>query len=358
MNETWIDVSAHQGGINWPDVAASGVKGVVIRAGYGDSAAQIDKQFLSNIKGALDAGLKVAVYWFSYADTTDDAQKEWQVCKQIIEPYRGEILFVASDYEYDSVKYYRRIHGSAPSNDLVNQMVNAFLSGAKEDGWGTALYTNNDYRKNIFSAATIGAWPIWLADYTGDPDIPCFLQQTGSTGKVTGISGNVDMNTCFKDFSAQSVKPAPAPTSNTKVDIFYRVRTTRGEWLGEIRNLSDFAGRNDGATPITDVTIRVSTGSVKYRVHVLGGGWLGWITDCNIYDRTHGYAGNGSPIDAIQVYYFTPNSIRPYKRAKYRIAPTGGSFWSWQFDDETKNGQDGYAGAFGRAIAKLQISIE
>ena len=201
MTEKWIDVSAHQGRIDWPRVAASGVKGAVLRAGYGDDIRQQDTRFTANVTGALAAGLKIGVYWFSYADSVADALKEWAVCKQIIAPYKGQIKFVASDYEYDSYNYYQRVHGSAPANDLINQMVNAFLGAAKADGWGTALYTNNDYRRNIFSAATLAAWDIWLADYTGGPDVPCAMQQTGSTGSVPGISGNVDMDTAFKDYA-------------------------------------------------------------------------------------------------------------------------------------------------------------
>nr|WP_319487226.1 GH25 family lysozyme [uncultured Caproiciproducens sp.] len=357
MSEKWIDVSAHQGSIDWPSVAASGVKGVVIRAGYGDSAAQIDKQFIANIKGALAAGLKVAVYWFSYADSVEDARKEFAVCKQIIESYRSKILFVASDYEYDSVKFYKRIHGQAPSNDLINQMVNTFLSAAESDGWGVMLYTNNDYRKNIFAPATITKWPIWLADYSGSPDVPCDMQQTGSTGQVNGISGNVDMNVAFKAYSSGTQTnntPAPAPTP-AAVSVMYRVRTAADGWLPEVTNLNDFAG-NTGA--ITDVAVRVSVGSVKYRVHVVGGGWLPYVTGCNIHDESNGYAGSGKAIDAIEIYYSTPGSIRPCKRAQYRVAPCGGEYWSWQHDAETGNGQDGYAGSFGRAIDKLQITIE
>jgi GH25 family lysozyme M1 (1,4-beta-N-acetylmuramidase) len=200
MTEKWIDVSAHQERIDWPRVAASGVKGAVLRAGYGDDIRQQDTRFTANVTGALAAGLKIGVYWFSYADSVADALKEWAVCKQIIASYKGQIKFVASDYEYDSYNYYRRVHGAAPSNDLINQMVNAFLGAAKADGWGTALYTNNDYRR-IFSAATLAAWDIWLADYTGGPDVPCAMQQTGSTGSVPGISGNVDMDTAFKDYA-------------------------------------------------------------------------------------------------------------------------------------------------------------
>ena len=215
MAENWIDVSSHNGAINWTKVKESGITGAVIRAGYGKDASQQDAQFTANMQGALAAGMKTAVYWFSYADSVDDAQKEWAACKQVIEPYRGKICFVASDFEYDSVRYYTKLHGAAPANELVNDMVNAFLNAAKVDGWGTALYTNNDYRRNVFSSSTLAAWDIWLADYTGEPDIPCAIQQTGSNGTVAGISGNVDMDTCFKAYGAVTVpepaKPTPAP---------------------------------------------------------------------------------------------------------------------------------------------------
>ena len=207
MIEKWIDVSAHQGCIDWPRVAASGVKGAVLRAGYGDDIRQQDTQFAANIRGALAAGLKVAVYWFSYADSVDDALKEWAVCKQIIAPYKGQIKFVASDYEYDSYNYYKRVHGKAPDKALINQMACAFLAAARSDGWKTCLYTNNDYRCNVFTAATLKAADyLWLADYTGGPDVPCAIKQTGSTGTVQGISGHVDMDTVFQAIARTSVQ--------------------------------------------------------------------------------------------------------------------------------------------------------
>ncbi len=202
MSERWIDVSAHQGAVDWGHVKASGVAGAVLRAGYGNDAGQRDVQFTANIAGVIAAGLKVAVYWFSYADSVADALKEWAACRSVIAPYRRNILFVAFDYEYDSVRYYAKLHGAAPSGSLINGVVNAFLGAAKADGWGTALYANNDYRRNVFSAATLAAWPLWLADYSGGPDVPCAVRQTGSTGSVPGIAGNVDTDECFADFSA------------------------------------------------------------------------------------------------------------------------------------------------------------
>lgn len=200
MAEKWIDVSAHNGIIDWQRVRAAGIVGTVIRAGYGNSLSQKDKRFVANITGAIKAKLKIGVYYFSYADSVADARAEWTTCKRIIQPYKSHILFVAEDYEYDSYNYYRRVHGAAPSTALINQMVNAFLGAAKADGYGTLLYTNNDYRRNIFTGATLDAWDIWLADYTSGPDAACAIQQTGSTGTVPGISGHVDMDTCFKAY--------------------------------------------------------------------------------------------------------------------------------------------------------------
>lgn len=149
-------------------------------------------------------------------------------------------------------------------------------------------------------------------------------------------------------------------TNTTKkevVNVFYKVKTQKHGWLGEIENYDEkdnvrgYAGWKN--SPITDVAIKVDKGSIKYRVHVKGGKWLGWITQYNIKDSVKGYAGNGKPIDAIQIFYYTPNNIRPYKRAKYKVNNYG-----WQYDTETKNNQDGYAGIFGKNITKLQISIE
>lgn len=140
-------------------------------------------------------------------------------------------------------------------------------------------------------------------------------------------------------------------SNNNNVNVYYRVKTKKHGWLEEVKNLTDYAGWQD--SPITDVAIKVDKGSIKYRVHVKGGKWLGWVTQYNINDYINGYAGNGKPIDAIQVYYNTPNNIRPYKKAKYKV-----NNYSWQYDTETNNNQDGYGGLFGRNVTKLQIVIE
>ena len=136
-----------------------------------------------------------------------------------------------------------------------------------------------------------------------------------------------------------------------KVNVYYRVKTQKHGWLPEVKNLEDFAGYENSA--IVGLAMKVDKGTIKYRVHIKGGKWLGWITKYNLNDFHYGYAGDNKPIDAVEVYYSTPNDIRPYKRAKYKV-----NDYSWQYDNEKTKGQDGYAGAFGVVATKFQIVIE
>ena len=140
-------------------------------------------------------------------------------------------------------------------------------------------------------------------------------------------------------------------SNNNQINVFYKVKTKNYGWLPEVKNLEDYAGyKND---PIIGVAIRVDKGSIKYRVHVKGKSWLPYVTGYDINDYINGYAGNNQVIDAIEVYYYTLDSIRPYKKAKYKV-----NDYDWQYDTETSNGQDGYAGIKGVTATKFEIVIE
>lgn len=171
----------------------------------------------------------------------------------------------------------------------------------------------------------------------------------------------------IKGGSAIPSKPTPAPQpapqtskpsyTGEKLAFTYSVKAG-GKILPEVANLNDWAGKGDGIA-ITDIAIRVNVGSIKYRVHVLGGEWLPWVTGCNWNDRNNGYAGIGKPIDGIQIYYNTPSDYAAkygWQKAQYRVSTLEGrEYYDWQYDDETHNGQDGYAGKFGVAIDKFQL---
>lgn len=179
----------------------------------------------------------------------------------------------------------------------------------------------------------------------------------GGNGEVMRRNRSLSVVSCAgrPDYS-NSPSPGPSPSSDD-VDVFYKVRVAGG-WLPEVKNLEDYAGL-DGE-PITDVAIKVSDGDIKYRVHVMGGCWLDYVTGYDMYDDENGYAGDSVPIDAIEVFYRTPSDIVSkygYLKAKYRVSPVDSDYYDWQYDDEKSDGQDGYAGSFGTSIDKLQIEI-
>ena len=138
---------------------------------------------------------------------------------------------------------------------------------------------------------------------------------------------------------------------NNSVNVYYKVKTQKHGWLPEVKNLEDYAGWED--SPIIAFAVKVDKGSVKYRAHIKGSGWLPYVTGYDVNNFENGYAGDGRVIDAVEIYYYTPNDIRPFKRAKYKV-----NSYDWQYDDEKTNNQDGYAGVFGVTATKLQVTIE
>ena len=171
--------------------------------------------------------------------------------------------------------------------------------------------------------------------------------------RIRELMGLAEMSKATYTGASNTVKPAQ--TGDTGVVFTYGVKSG-GRILPFVTNLSDFAGIQ--GIPITDATIKVNKGSVKYRVHIKDGDWLPYVTGCNWNDPNNGYAGNGQIIDAIEVYYSTPEDIvnkYGYQKAQYRISPVNGNYYSWQYDNETGNGQDGYAGCFGVAMDRFQL---
>lgn len=195
------------------------------------------------------------------------------------------------------------------------------------------------------------------ATYTNGVKVPDSV--TGKTYTVQQVNGEKALlkeivswvGTKYLTAASGSAEEKPATED---VDVTYRVRAG-GKWYPAVKNLSDFAGKVGVA--ITDVAIKVSQGKIKYRVHLLDGSWLPYVTGYNISDAANGYAGTGKPIDAIEVYYYTPDGVA-IKKAKYRVSPLKGNYWSWQYDNEKDNSQDGYAGKYGQSIDRFQIVIE
>lgn len=185
-----IDVSKWQGNIDFKAVKNAGVKGVIVRAGYGTTK---DAYFNKNMDGAIAAGLQVGVYWFMYGANNARAVANAKKCLELIAPYKDKItLKVWSDWEYDSDE---KAAGQTVASRT--EFVRLFNQTIQDAGYSAGTYLNIDYYRNHFDMNVIKKWDIWLADYAGECDYPCTMRQYTSKGAVNGIKGNVDMNTYF-----------------------------------------------------------------------------------------------------------------------------------------------------------------
>lgn len=211
------------------------------------------------------------------------------------------------------------------------------------------------------SDAHIG-WAVWMNGHIG-----IYLgndQYIAADGSAYGVRiANLSQNgfthllkLCDIDYgqgTASGPKETAKPSGghyNAAVVFTYCVKAD-GKTYPSVKNLADYAGVRGKA--ITDVAIMCNVGKVEYRVHVLGGKWLPYVTGFNWADPVNGYAGNGKPIDAIEVIYIAPDGSS--QKAQYRVSPVNKGYYSWQYNNETGGGQDGYAGSFGKKIDRFQL---
>ena len=195
-----IDVSVHNGKIDWKRVKAHGVEFAIIRAGYGNVPSQKDKRFEENYEGARAAGLKVGVYWFSYAYNAKMAKEEAEVCLDILNG-RELDMPIAFDFEYASADYAAK-NGVKVTRKLVTEITEAFVKEINASGYDSMIYTNYDYISRYYDLDKISHKYLWLAVWSGNrPKRAHSVWQYSAKGYVDGIYGNVDMNNCYEKFS-------------------------------------------------------------------------------------------------------------------------------------------------------------
>lgn len=252
MSTKGIDVSYHQGLIDWKKVAQSGIEFAIIRAGYGRNT--VDKRFVGNICGADTAGLKIGIYWFIYAKNEQEAIENADMCDRTIRLYKDIIkMKVAADFEYDSDAYSTR-QGVKHTKESRTRIVKAFLERLKSKGYDVCVYANPDYLKGKFG--DLSAYPLWLAKYSHSMgDYKPWMWQYSSEGTVPGINGNVDLNECFEEIETKiEYYPIPQITlieylKKIDVDSSYQNRKQIA-----IRNgISDYSGTAEQNLKLLDL---------------------------------------------------------------------------------------------------------
>ncbi len=195
-----IDISSHQGAVDWPKVAASGVQAVIIRAGYrgyGSGKMVMDEQAEGNINGATSNGLKTGVYFFSQAITEEEIDEEVRALLEMVEPYHITGPIAIDVEKLDA--------GTARTNSLSaddrTALVIHFCEKVKEAGYTPMIYGNAYSLFHMLNYRQICTYPIWYAYYSDSLyyHYDLAMWQYSSNGKVPGVTGNVDLNVMFEE---------------------------------------------------------------------------------------------------------------------------------------------------------------
>lgn len=205
-----IDVSTHNGNIDFKKVKAAGINNVIIRCGYtgyGKShTINKDNMFETNYKKAKEAGLNVGAYYYAVALTEEDADKEAAFVLSLLKGKQFELPIYYDVEDCHDVKasgvLTQNMQGLGKAK--LTAIVNRFCNTVEKAGYYVGIYSGKYWFLNELDMSVLNRYTIWLAhwttktDYTGKYD----LWQYSDSGKVNGISGNVDMNYLYKDFAS------------------------------------------------------------------------------------------------------------------------------------------------------------
>lgn len=196
-----VDVSIHQGNIDWQKVKESGIDFAMIRLGYrgyGSGEAELDENYAENIQGAREAGIDAGVYFFSQAITTEEAVEEANL---VIESLKGLDINYPVVYDWEII-YDDTARTDNVSVDVLTDCCVAFCETIRNAGYTPMIYQNK--RTTIFKLDLnrLTDYDFWLAEYSSEPTYyyDFDMWQYTNAGSVPGIEGDVDLNISFKDY--------------------------------------------------------------------------------------------------------------------------------------------------------------
>lgn len=194
-----IDVSYHQGEIDWQKVAQDGVEFAFLRVGirgYGTGKVVLDEQFENNVKGALANGIQVGVYFYSQSVNQEEVLEEARVVLEQIAPYR-----ITGPVVYDAEKVSDSRTSSLSSTERTDMAI-TFCETVKEAGYRPMVYLNLDTAFSMLELERLEEYDKWLAHYDSVMYYPYDYKiwQYSESGTVDGINGEVDLNISFEEW--------------------------------------------------------------------------------------------------------------------------------------------------------------
>lgn len=300
---TAVDVSFCQTNVDYNKVKADGIDTVIIRAGFGRETYQKDAQFEEHYRKAKAAGLKVGVYWFSYAYSVAEAKKEASAC-----------LYCLNGRKLDLPVFYDLELGSQTKlgKDTLSAMAVAFCECVKVHGYSAGVYASASWFTSYLNYDKLKKQhAIWLAQWsTSSPCRTCDIWQNSDRGKINGISGNVDTDIIYNTGYKGSSSTTKVTTNTQKYSGVKAVQA----WVGTtvdgiygsdtkkhlVMKLQEELNRQFGMNLVVDGIYGVGTHNA---IVVISKGCRGNITKvlqglliCNGYDPNgfDGIYGNGT----------------------------------------------------------------
>ena len=248
-----IDVSHYQGAINWTAVANSGIKFAFVRVGTSNT---IDTQYINNLKGAAAAGLRVGVYWYTYATTPEQVAQEANLVVQLIAPYQISYPVVL-DLEAQAQKALNPAQQQA--------LVNTFCSIVHNAGYMPMVYASRNWYAQRLGDTT---WQKWVAQYSDACTMPFSygVWQYTSHGAVPGIGTRVDMDYLYTDYSSLII-PEGFLQRDGKTYYFANYRWQKG-WVTPASGGKYFCDATTGAV----ATGWMNDGTYQYYLDPAQGG--------------------------------------------------------------------------------------
>lgn len=219
-----VDVSAHNGVIDWAKAKAAGVKFAILRAGYGDSLSfpgQIDKTFEYNYTECKKHGIPVGAYWYSYATTVEAAIQEAKSCDMVCKGKQFELPVL---YDVEETRIF--------NNGRTNDIIKAWSDYMESLDYFVGVYIYRAALQSYLSERTRTRYAMAVAEYGPQLNYggTVGFWQNSSTYRYSGIGTNVDHDYMYVDYPSiikskgkngykktSAVKPAPAPKPSTAV---------------------------------------------------------------------------------------------------------------------------------------------
>lgn len=189
-----IDVSKHNGVIEWEKVKNSGIEFAILRAGFGrEDPKQIDAQFERNYSECKRLGIPVGAYHYSYAKNSGEARSELDFFLKIVKGKQFEYP-LCYDVEDDQIL--------GCSRKTLTDNVIEFCGGLEKAGYYSAVYCNVDWLNNRLDCEFLERFDLWLADWRQKPDTRAKrgIWQYYDKGHIVGIDGNVDLDIAYKNY--------------------------------------------------------------------------------------------------------------------------------------------------------------